>query len=135
MSMPAASSKFFNIQHITQVNYPQRIYGYIHAAEVQRAARRKGTTRVVQKGGVILISKAREKIEDRGNRDLLAAANPAQRRAVRKEAKGVTIRKKQDRKNWWVLFAKLKAELKSFWKPTQKVVDGVACSAPTRKAF
>lgn len=36
----------------------------IHQAELQRAARRKVTARVVQKGGVITVSKAQEKITD-----------------------------------------------------------------------
>ena len=45
----------------------------IHQAELQRAARRKGTARVVQKGGVITVSKAREKIADRVHQKLVIA--------------------------------------------------------------
>lgn len=89
---------------------------------------------------LILVSKTREKIEDKVNQKLLVA-NQAQRRAVNKvheaeyvarlealrEAKEVNNRRKWDRKNWRVLFEKLKAELKSYCKPTQKVVVGVAC--------
>ncbi len=75
---------------------------------MQRAPRRKGITRVVQKGGVILVPKARENIADRMNQDWPTA----QRRAVRKwEAKYVTTRRKQDRKNWRVLFVKLNADI------------------------
>ncbi len=45
-----------------------------------------------------------------------------------KETKNILSVRKQDRKKWQVLFVKLKAELKVFCKPTQKVVAGVACS-------
>ena len=45
-----------------------------------------------------------------------------------KEAKNILSIRKQDRKRWQVLLFKLKAELKAFCKPTQKVVTGVACS-------
>ena len=113
----------------------------IHQAELQRAARRKGTARVVQKRGVITVSKAREKIADRVYQELIVA-NRAQLKAQKKvhmaecglwlealkETKDILSIKKQDRKKWQVLFIKLKAELKAFCKPTQKVVNGVACS-------
>ena len=113
----------------------------IHQAELQRAARRKGTARVVQKGGVITVSKAREKIVDRVYQKLIVA-NRAQLKAQKKvhiaecglwlealkEARDILSIRKQDRKKWQVLFIKLKAELKAFCKPTQKVINGVAFS-------
>lgn len=55
----------------------------IYQAELQRAARRKGTARVVQKGGVITVSKAREKIADRVHQELVLA-NRAQLKAQKK---------------------------------------------------
>ncbi len=113
----------------------------IHQFELQRATRRKGTARVVQKGGVITVSKAREKIADWVFQELIIA-NQAQLKAQKKvhmaecspwlealkEAKDILSIRKQDRKKWQVLFIKLKAELKAFCKPTQKVVNGVAYS-------
>ena len=45
----------------------------IHQAELQRAARRKGSARVVKKGRVITVSKAREKIADRVHQELVLA--------------------------------------------------------------
>ena len=110
----------------------------IHQAELQCAARRKGTARVVQKGGVITVSKAREKIADRVHQELVLA-NRAQLKAQKKvhmaecgpwleavkEAKNILSVRKQGRKKWQVLFVKLQAELKVFCKPTQKVVAGM----------
>ena len=55
----------------------------IHQAELQCAARRKGTARVVQNGGVVTVSKAREKIADRVHQELVTA-NRAQLRAQKK---------------------------------------------------
>ncbi len=90
---------------------------------------------------MITVSKAREKIADRVYQELIVA-NRAQLKAPKKvhmaecgpwlealkEAKDILSLRKQDRKKWQVLFIKLKAELKAFCKPTQKVVNGVAYS-------
>lgn len=89
---------------------------------------------------MITVSKARE-IADRVHQKLVVA-NRAQLRAQKKvhmaecgpwlealkEAKDILSIRKQDRNRWQGLFIKLKAELKAFCKPTQKVVTGVACS-------
>lgn len=52
----------------------------IHQVELERAALRKGTARVVQKGGAIMIFKAWEKIADRVHQELVIA-NRAQLKA------------------------------------------------------
>ncbi len=105
----------------------------IHQSKLQRATHRKRTARVVQKGGVITVSKAREKIADRVYQELIIA-NQAQLKAQKKvhmaecdpwlealkEAKDILSIRKQDRKKWQVLFVKLRAELKAFCKPTKE---------------